>query len=273
MLGKLIKYELITCGRTFLPIYLAILLMSVITGFSINMEIFKISGVSMIILFGLFVSLVVLTIMIIIQRFRKNLLEDEGYLMFTLPVTSKELILSKYSVSLIYIILSSIVSLISFIMIILISNINNFSLDYFLYDLSILSNELLSVKSTLIYTIILIFVRYTIFILSIYLSLSMGQLSIFNKYRNIVAFLSFFIINIVLGKIYGLLSIGFNFFIGDYFMSNTYINESSSLNVLLSGFNDMLSPFLLFNIIVYIIFSIILFFGINYILDKKLNLE
>ena len=167
----------------------------------------------MIILFGLFVSLVVLTIMIIIQRFKRNLLEDEGYLMFTLPVTSKELILSKYSVSLIYIILSSIVSLISFVMIILISNINNFSLDYFLHDLSILSNELLSIKSTLIYTIILIFVRYTIFILSIYLSLSMGQLSIFNKYRNIVAFLSFFIINIVLGKIYGLLSIGFNFFI------------------------------------------------------------
>ena len=89
MLRKLIKYELITCGRTFLPIYLAILLMSVITGFSMNMEIFKISGVSMIILFGLFVSLVVLTIMIIIQRFKRNLLEDEGYLMFTLPVTSK----------------------------------------------------------------------------------------------------------------------------------------------------------------------------------------
>lgn len=272
MLGKLMKYELKACGRTFLPLYIAILLMSVIVGFSINMEIFKISGIAMIVLFGLFVSLGVLTVMITIQRFRKSLLEDEGYLMFTLPVTSKELILSKYSVAFIYIILSSIVSLFSFIIIILIPNIKNFSLDDLLYDISIFSHELLSVKDILIYTIILTFVLYTIFILTVYLSVSMGQLPVFNKHRNIVAFVSFFVINIILGKVSELLSIIFKNSVGDSFM-NIYISESNNLNVSLSGFNDTIYPFLIYDIVIHVIFAIILFFGINYILDKKLNLE
>ena len=272
MLVKLMKYELKACGRTFLPLYLAILLMSIIVGFSINMEIFQVSGVAMIVLFGLFVALGVLTIMITIQRFRKNLLDDEGYLMFTLPVTSKELIFSKYSVAFIYTILSSVVSLLSFIIIILIPNIKNFSLDDLLYDISMLSSEFLSVKDILIYTTLLTFTLYTIFILTLYLSVSMGQLPVFNKYRNIVSFVSFFVINIILGKVSELLSIIFKNSVGDSFM-NTYISDSNNLHVLLSGFNDMVYPFLICDIVIHVIFAIILFFGTTYILDKKLNLE
>ena len=272
MLGKLMKYELKACGRTFLPLYGAILLMSIIVGLSINMEIVQVKSIAMIILFGLFVALGVLTIMITIQRFRKNLLEDEGDLMFTLPVISKELIFSKYSVALIYTILSGMVSVFSFVIIILIPNIKNFSFDDLLYDISILSSGFSSVKDIFIYTVLLAFILYTIFILTLYLSVSMGQLPVFNKHRNVVAFISFFVINIVIEKVYELVSIIFRSSIGDNVM-NISITESSDFNALLSDFSNIISPIFIYNIVIYVIFAIILFFGITYILDKKLNLE
>lgn len=272
MLGKLMKYELKACGRTFLPLYGAILLMSIIVGLSINMEIVQVKSIAMIILFGLFVALGVLTIMITIQRFRKNLLEDEGYLMFTLPVISKELIFSKYSVAFIYTILSGMVSVFSFVIIILIPNIKNFSFNDLWYDLSRSLSEFSSVKEIFIYTVLLAFILYTIFILTLYLSVSMGQLPVFNKYRNVVSFISFFVINIVLGKVSELLSTFFRNNVGDSFV-NISVSESSNLNVSLSEFSDMIYQFFIYDIVIHAIFAIILFFGITYILDKKLNLE
>lgn len=59
-------------------------------------------------------ALGVLTIVVTIQRFRKNLLGDEGYLMFTLPVSTSSLILSKCITALIYAVLSFIVAVFTF---------------------------------------------------------------------------------------------------------------------------------------------------------------
>lgn len=105
MLGKLIKYEFKACGRTFFPLYIGILVLAAINGLCNNYNIFSIGdngtslsfsienvqGILMLVLFALFVALFVLTILLTIQRFKKNLLDEEGYLMFTLPVSTKVL--------------------------------------------------------------------------------------------------------------------------------------------------------------------------------------
>ena len=96
MLGKLLKYELKATSRVFIPLYIAILVVSIVNGLSLNLEILNIQGLATIVLMCLFISLFVITIVVTIQRFNKNLLKDEGYLMFTLPVSSKHLVLSKY---------------------------------------------------------------------------------------------------------------------------------------------------------------------------------
>ena len=106
MLGKLLKYELKATSRVFVPLYIAILVVSIVNGLSLNLEIFNIQGLATIILMCLFISLFVITIVVTIQRFNKNLLKDEGYLMFTLPVSSKSLVLSKYLTSLIWTLIS-----------------------------------------------------------------------------------------------------------------------------------------------------------------------
>ena len=118
MLGKLLKYELKATSRVFVPLYIAILVVSIVNGLSLNLEILNIQGLATIVLMCLFISLFVITIVVTIQRFNKNLLKDEGYLMFTLPVSSKYLVLSKYLTSLIWTFLSFIVALLSFTIII-----------------------------------------------------------------------------------------------------------------------------------------------------------
>ena len=71
MLGKLLKYELKATSRVF------VLVVSIVNGLSLNLEIFNIQGLATIILMCLFISLFVITIVVTIQRFNKNLLNHQ----------------------------------------------------------------------------------------------------------------------------------------------------------------------------------------------------
>lgn len=105
MLTKLLKYEYRATAIYFLPIYAAILIVSVMTyGLRILREslhdyssaliaqgLFTFSSIYALLAFGLAVT----TFVVIIIRFYKNLLGNEGYLMFTLPVSVEQNILAK----------------------------------------------------------------------------------------------------------------------------------------------------------------------------------
>ncbi len=95
MLGKLFKYDMKALGRVFLPLYAALIIVSAVnrglmlTGLTVPIII----GNSV---FGMLMGGVcVATLILTIYRFRKNLLGNEGYLSFTLPVSADKLILSK----------------------------------------------------------------------------------------------------------------------------------------------------------------------------------
>jgi len=102
MLAKLIKHEFKATSRIFLPAYLAVFLMGLVgyasgrinitTGVTIPEWILV---VGLLLFFGLITTTFILTFVINIQRFYKNLLGDEGYLMFTLPVHQRDLIAAK----------------------------------------------------------------------------------------------------------------------------------------------------------------------------------
>ncbi|MGX4599411.1 ABC transporter permease [Faecalimicrobium sp. JNUCC 81] len=257
MLGKLLKYELKAYIRIFIPIYIAIIAMSFLNRLFGGSELFQMQFIMTTVLIGLFVALYVLSIIIAIQRFRKNLLGDEGYLMFTLPVKTSSIIISKYLASLIFTILSGLVALLSFMIIFNAMNISEITLAF---------NEIWNGLSSqpefrsLIFIISAgLFLAYSTFILQIYLSLSVGQLPKFNKHRNIVALATFFIINVIIGNvnnsIISHMPIDFDYESG--------ISQVSKLSA--NGSNYMF--------IISIIIIGLLFAGTVYILNKKLNLE
>ncbi len=104
MLGKLLKYEYKATGRIFLILYPALIILAITTKF-FNMVLDDIAWLSIpkVVITITYVIMIVATLLITfvlsLQRFYKNLLCEEGYLQFTLPVSASSQILSKLIVS------------------------------------------------------------------------------------------------------------------------------------------------------------------------------
>lgn len=116
MLGKLMKYEIMATARIFLPLYAMILLMAGISRvfFPLSSETFDLPRmITMMVYIFLLAALFIMTLVVTIQRFSKNLLGDEGYLSFTLPVRVWQHIFSKTIVNLMWMFISLIVSMFS----------------------------------------------------------------------------------------------------------------------------------------------------------------
>ena len=106
MLGKLLKHEFKETSKRMLPLYLVLVVITILgrivaqsimisgnADSSTIMAIFNILSV-----FIYVVGLIVISIasyIYLIMRFYKNLFSNEGYLMHTLPVTSWQLLISK----------------------------------------------------------------------------------------------------------------------------------------------------------------------------------
>ena len=127
MTGKLIKYEIRSSIKMMAVIWAALIAVSVLFSLSINflsdLVIDSGNGINTIVgiveiitgimYFAVFVALVVATVVMIILRFYKGLLGDEGYLMHTLPVKPWQLITSKGIVAAIVVIGSIIIAFLS----------------------------------------------------------------------------------------------------------------------------------------------------------------
>lgn len=121
MLSKLLKYEFRATGRIMLPVY-ALLLVTAggtsVTGSlmgrypeSTVLSIFRTLFMTLF-AFTTF-GVLLLTLVLMVYRFYKNLMTDEGYLMFTLPVTTGQLIWSKMIVSAVWLLATAAMDVLS----------------------------------------------------------------------------------------------------------------------------------------------------------------
>ncbi len=106
MLRKLLKHEFRATARIMLPLYLILLATAAGSNLSARwmvgsrLESLSVLGVLIIMAFGIAIAAVfIVAFIMMIQRFYKNLLQDEGYLMFTLPVSVHQHVWSKLIVS------------------------------------------------------------------------------------------------------------------------------------------------------------------------------
>lgn len=110
MLRKLLKHEFRATGRIMLPILAAIILLSIMAGVSTRIldnpnypAIMDTVGILvMCVYFCTMFAAGVVALVLMIERFEKNLLGSEGYLMMTLPVSVDQHILSKLIVSVVW---------------------------------------------------------------------------------------------------------------------------------------------------------------------------
>lgn len=127
MLGKLMKYEFKLTARTLLPLYAALAALTLLMKLSSDngdpspLLDSTLGGIIMVAIYfaygAMFTAVSVITVVLLIQRFYKNLLRDEGYLMHTLPVSSGKLIFSKLICTTMWVIISVIAACLSIMVI------------------------------------------------------------------------------------------------------------------------------------------------------------
>ena len=116
MLRKLMKHEFRATGRIMLPLFLILLVTSVGANFSTrglletDNKLLDVLGVLLVMAFAIaIVGVCVMSMVVMVQRFYKNLLQDEGYVMMTLPVSVHQHIWSKLIVSAVWFALTLVV--------------------------------------------------------------------------------------------------------------------------------------------------------------------
>lgn len=211
------------------------------------------------ILTGMFV----MTLVVMIQRFYKNLLSDEGYLMFTLPAETWKHIVSKLIVSMMWTVASGIAGGLS----ILIITFDKVLTKDFIYDVAGVAGSFFTTlgASAVLFSFEFALIGIIVLasnVLIIYASIATGHL--FNRHR-ILAALGAFILISTLSQV---LIIVAGIIPGSEFLPGHFSSASD--------FKD-LEPF-----IHGIAWYCIIFFGLlsagcfaltNYILSRRLNLE
>lgn len=207
MTGKLIKFEFKSIIKQIGAIWAAVPVVAVfccIIDYVFNNTDFArnnmhtigsiLQAVSGILYVSVFVVLIAVTILIILQRFYKGLLKDEGYLMHTLPVKPWQLITSKGVVAFVVTVVSGIVAFLSIMILVGIGTLPeifssladairalNQEPEYYLYVFEVILLIVLSIFKS---------------IYQLYASMSIGQLS--NSHKILFSVLAYMGISFIL---------------------------------------------------------------------------
>lgn len=249
MLGKLLKYEFRATARVFLPIYLAMIILAglmclvlALPHDNMGLTFFR-TIISIVYVMGA-IGLAVTTVVVLVSRFYKNLLGQEGYLMFTLPVTAGQNILAKLLPALCW----SIGSIFLCLLVIFLQTWINGSSLFGSFDGSALGFALFALLSL------------AAFILFCYLCMGIGQL--FNDHKFLASIGAFILIQLILQ----IVGVSAGFALARW---SVFLDAVSGI----SGIEDLSSGLILTCLNgAALVSCLILFFVTRWLLDKKLNL-
>lgn len=279
MLSKLLKHELRATGRIFLPLYLLLVVFTAINRFFVGrgmqglttdevgtfgatmsrfIEVASITLYCIII-----VAIFIMTLVVTVMRFYKNLLGEEGYLMNTLPVTVDQHILSKLLVSLLWQILSALVACLSIFILIV-------NRDFF-KELNELKVELMLTYSQWaphvfrfsFETILLFLVSAVSSVLVIYAAIMVGSQA--SKHRLLASFGVYIGFGIAANMITSMVSGIFAPQLQNFFDSLDTVDTE----VVLQMFHFVFISGIIFSIIEMVVF----YFLTRHMLKKRLNLD
>ena len=285
---KLLKYEMRAMNRRLFPVYLGTLAIAVLNyffGFGIILRgsdslttdmiyslpeglqilVLTLQSIITALFFALMIGMLVVWLLTTINRFRKGLLGREGYLMFTLPVTTGKLIGTKLAASAIHLLLSTLIMLVSACILIGIPEtlFALFQIDWFSAIL-----ELSRAMPTwpLLVLEVLAAVLLGIFgnILQFYLAMAIGHLS--NRHRTLLSVVAYIGINTALSMLAGF------FFSGLAVLDMSGLLES--ISVFFMEHAHIAAHLSLIGAILAVLLQCAIFwFPTLYILNNRLNLE
>nr|WP_319487893.1 hypothetical protein [uncultured Caproiciproducens sp.] len=266
MLRKLLKYEIRATSRIFLPMYALLIVFALINKFfmAVNADYLKIPQViSATVFVGIIVGICVMTLVVTIQRYNKNLLSDEGYLSFTLPVKIHSHIDCKMLVTLMWAVLSVLASAIS-IFVMAVNEKTIVGIQRFFSEVIPAFNQLGPAGYVIVIELLLLAVVGILSeTLSIYAAITVGNMSSKHKILlGVGAYLGFGIIEQIVASIF-LTSFG-----------EKLVHYFEWLNIAINSDQILAFQYVMLGILIFmLIFGLAYYFLTNWMLRKKLNLE
>lgn len=198
-MGKLMKYELRSMLKLFIPLWLGVLALALVNRFTTHMQFsdnrfLNTMMVIAITLYGLAVAgIVIFAVIYVILRFYQGLMKDEGYLTFTLPVSIDSILWGKAFSALIVILVSGVVSILSLLLMLQAVNWGGFRA-----SLRQTAEAFGGGNMTLIFVlaILLILMSTIASIFQLYLAMGIGQMA--QKHRVGASILAYVGINVAL---------------------------------------------------------------------------
>ncbi len=260
MLKKLLKYDFKALFNVLLPVYVILIFLSLFNRvaelLSDKLAILKIpAGFISIIYLIVLIGTPIATFIISITNYYKNLAGDEGYLMHTLPVTKKDLVLSKLISYLTTMLVSLVIAIIGLF-------IGEYGIRF---DSATLNSILDSLKTVDIGTFIILVVSVILSVilqqLLMYASIALGQKQNTNKVIYSIVFgIVLYYINQIVSVVILLVPILFNRDLWD----KLHQQKVSP---------DILNGYLGASVVLAIVFIIGYFILTTKTLEKNLNLE
>ncbi len=266
MLTKLIRYEMKAFGRIILPLYAATIGMALIMGLGIRVldeDVYSnILGALIIMIFTtLILVTIVMTGVLCVQRFYSNLLGNEGYLMFSLPVGTHHLIMAKVIGSLIWTFLGVVAGACTVMAMGMMAIPLSDLMDFFKrvgLNLRLMSFE--NGWGQVIVWMIIVILAFTDFLMQIYTAISIGHQ--WTNHRIMGGVLAFFGINTVQSIISRIITQ-----IGKYTgLTGLIFSQAEEVSMSLWKLQGMT---IVSEIVTIAIYGVITW----YILDRRINLE
>ena len=268
MLSKLLRHEFRATGRILLPLYLllfvtaGLLHVSILLtdneriGYGWPVRVFSIVSITS---FGIaIVGVSVLAWALMIYRFYKNLMTDEGYLMFTLPVTPHQIIASKLIVTLVWTVTTFVADMLAIVLalcrLVTVEDLREvlWEFDYLLHQLSAGNIVAYSIE-----LVLLVFFSVTAAYLTYYAAIALGHS--FANHKILLSVVFYFAFVIALRIIVTILSVG-------------------SITVVTYGWEDV-DPFavshgIMWGVIALLVLQTVIFYLLTHgMLRKRLNLQ
>jgi hypothetical protein len=210
MLGKLIKNEFKSSAHSVANIYLAAGITIVIMMLSYVVKIKWISTLSTVALLLISVIAVIITLVAVITNFYKTLYGQQGYLSFTLPVKSGQLLTAKALVSFVWILVSYIITIAIWV-------------GVYIYAAKMVGKDTMTalktmmqifagmpnadvIRKILIIFCVMVFAQIAVFIAEVYFALTLANTKTFQKMGTISAIFIFFAVFIVMQILVGTLT-------------------------------------------------------------------
>jgi len=295
MLGKLIKHDFKSLSRVLIPTNLAVLAATIIMTIGIAFNVkdginaaIQTGGLGFLRAITILISVIMgiaifaalfLVAFIIFQRFYKSFMSDEGYLTFTLPVSTSQLLFSKLITAMLWTIISSVVIFICVNILILFGTESH----------GIINTEAYSEFSKMIHEAFATFggrliwpmIEFVLFmlvgtacsILHVYLALIIGGV-VSQKHKILAGIGFYFVINIAVS----IISTIAQYIIGDSMVRtmNSFDGKVWGPNDAVEAFNFIISaaqPYYWFYFFFTLAITATFFLLSRYFLKNKLNLE